>query len=60
MPDDFDPYYQWLGISPKYRPPTHYRLLGLETFESNPDVISTAADQRMAHVRSFQSGAARR
>jgi hypothetical protein len=56
MSDDFDPYYQWLGVSPKYQPPTHYRLLGLELFESNRDVISTAADQRMAHVRSFQSG----
>ncbi len=56
MPDDFDPYYQWLGISPKYQPATHYRLLGLEMFESNADVISTAADQRMAHVRSFQTG----
>jgi hypothetical protein len=56
MPEDFDPYYQWLGISPKYQPATHYRLLGLELFESNADVISTAADQRMAHVRSFQTG----
>ncbi len=56
MPDDFDPYYQWLGISPKYQPPTHYRLLGLELFETNPDVISSAADQRMAHVRSLQTG----
>jgi hypothetical protein len=56
MPDDFDPYYQWLGISPKYQPATHYRLLGLELFESHADVISTAADQRMAHVRSFQTG----
>ncbi len=56
MSDDFDPYYQWLGISPKHQPPNHYRLLGVELFESHPDVISSAADQRMAHVRSFQSG----
>ncbi len=56
MADQFDPYYQWLGISPKHQPPNHYRLLGLELFESNADVISTAADQRMAHVRSFQTG----
>ena len=56
MSEDFDPYYQWLGISPKYQPPNHYRLLGVEHFESNANVIATAADQRMAHVRSFQTG----
>ncbi len=56
MADEFDPYYQWLSIPPKYQPPNHYRLLGVELFESNPDVISSAADQRMAHVRSFQTG----
>ena len=56
MADDFDPYYQWLGIPPKHQPPHHYRLLGVELFEVNPDVISMAADQRMAHVRSFQTG----
>jgi hypothetical protein len=56
MADDFDPYYQWLGISPKHQPANHYRLLGLELFEANADVISTAADQRMAHIRSFQTG----
>lgn len=56
MADDFDPYYQWLGIPAKHQPPHHYRLLGVELFEVNPDVISMAADQRMAHVRSFQTG----
>ena len=53
---DFDPYYQWLAIPPKDQPPSHYRLLAVEPFESNVDVISNAADQRMAHVRSFQAG----
>ena len=53
---DFDPYYQWLAIPPRDRPPNHYRLLGVELFESNADVIATAADERMAHVRSFQTG----
>ena len=55
MPN-FDPYHKWLGISPKDQPPNHYRLLGIDLFESDPDVISAAADQRMVHVRSFQSG----
>jgi hypothetical protein len=54
--DQFDPYHKWLGIPPKDQPPNHYRLLGIQTFEDDPDTIANAADQRMAHVRSFQSG----
>ena len=53
---DFDPYYQWLAVPPKDQPPNHYRLLGVELFESNAEVLSHAADQRMAHIRSFQTG----
>ena len=56
MSESFDPYKKWLGISPKDQPPHHYRLLGLELFESDPDVITTAADGRMALVKKFQSG----
>jgi WD40 repeat protein len=52
----FDPYRKWLGIPPKEQPPNHYRLLGIDLFESDPDVISNAADRQMVHVRSFQSG----
>ncbi len=56
MPESFDPYHKWLAIPPEEQPPTLYRLLGTAMFESDPDVISHAADQRMAHVRSFQTG----
>jgi hypothetical protein len=56
MADSFDAYHKWLGISPKEQPPHHYRLLGIELFESDPDVIEGAADQRMSHVRTFQTG----
>ncbi len=52
----FDPYRKWLGIPPKSQPPNHYRLLGIGLFESDPDVVSNAADRQMAHVRTFQSG----
>jgi hypothetical protein len=55
MPD-FDHYHTWLGISPRDQPPHHYRLLGVDLLEGDADVIEHAADQRMAHVRSFQSG----
>ncbi len=54
--DDFDPYLKWLGIREAQRPVNHYRLLGLDLFESDADVISTAADRQMAHVRTYQSG----
>ena len=56
MPENFDPYYEWLGIPPKHQPPHHYRLLGLELFEQSANVIERAADRQMAHVRTFQSG----
>jgi len=54
--ESFDPYRKWLGIPPDEQPPNHYRLLGIGLFESDPDVISNAADRQMAHVRSFQTG----
>jgi len=56
MSEAFDPYHRWLGISPKDQPPNHYRLLGIDLFESNPDVIADAADRQMAHVRTHQTG----
>jgi hypothetical protein len=56
MSSKFDPYYKWLGIRPDEQPPDHYRLLGISKAECDPDVISSAADQRMAHVRTFQAG----
>jgi hypothetical protein len=54
--EEFDPYRKWLGIPPKDQPPNHYRLLSLEMFENDPDVISNAADRQMAHLRTFQTG----
>lgn len=56
MAETFDPYRKWLGIPTQDQPPHHYRLLGIELFESDPDVIDHAADRQMAHVRGFQSG----
>ena len=52
----FDPYHKWLGIPPSEQPANHYRLLGVCDFEDDADVIDSAADRQMAHVRSFQSG----
>ncbi|MGA2798292.1 MAG: hypothetical protein ABSE63_11980 [Thermoguttaceae bacterium] len=56
MAEKFDPYYKWLGIPPKDQPPNFYRLLGIELYEADAEVIAIAAEQRIGHVRSFQSG----
>ncbi len=53
---DFDFYHKWLGIPPKDQPPHHYRLLAIESFESDPEVIAAAADSCMEHVHAFQTG----
>jgi hypothetical protein len=56
MSAGFDPLYKWLGIPPDEQPPHCYRLLGLEIFESNLDVIEGATDRQMAYLRTFQTG----
>jgi hypothetical protein len=56
MAEKFDPYYKWLGIPPKDQPPNFYRLLGIELYEPDLEVIAIAAEQRIRHVQSFQSG----
>lgn len=56
MAEEFDPYHKWFGIPPKDQPPNHYRLLGVDPFESDSDVIASAANMRMSHIRNFQTG----
>ena len=56
MDEKFNPYIEWLGIPEHQLPPTHYRLLGVETYESNTTVISNAADRAMLFIRTFQTG----
>lgn len=56
MEESFDPYRKWLGIPRREQPPHHYRLLGINAFENDPDVIDAAADRQMAHIRTYQSG----
>ncbi|MDF1845089.1 MAG: DUF1080 domain-containing protein [Rubripirellula sp.] len=51
-----DPYHKWLGISPKDQPAHHYRLLGVDLFETDLDVIESAAARQISHVRSFSLG----
>jgi hypothetical protein len=56
MSEAFDPYHRWLGIAPKDQPPHHYRLLGIDLFEDDPEVIRDATERQMAHVRKYQLG----
>ena len=56
MSEAFDPYHRWLGIHSKDQPPHHYRLLGIDLFEGDPEVIRDATERQMAHVRKYQLG----
>lgn len=56
MAEAFNPYYKWLGIPPEELPPNHYRLLGVQLFEPDREVIATAADRQMAHVQTYKTG----
>ena len=54
--DKFDPYHKWFGIPPSQQPPSHYRLLGLELFEPDREVIDAAANQRIAYLQDIAAG----
>lgn len=55
MPD-FDPYHKWLGISPQHQPPNHYRLLSLDLYESDADVIEASVDRIVAYLQDVAAG----
>jgi hypothetical protein len=52
----FNAYHKWLGIASQDQPPNHYRLLGIDLYESDSDVIDGAADRQMSFIRQYQSG----
>ena len=56
MTTEFDPYYKWLGIPPKDQPPHHYRLLGIELFETDREVIDAAANRLMGYLKDLAVG----
>ena len=56
MAEKFDPYLELLGIAPTSQPMTLYRLLGIEAFESDADVIAKAADRRQRQLKKAESG----
>ena len=56
MSEPFDPYYRWLGIPLKEQPPHHYRLLGIELFESDRHVIDSVASRHMSYLQDITDG----
>jgi hypothetical protein len=57
MSQEFDPYLHWLGITKNEpRPLSFYRLLGVERFEAQADVIASNADKQIEHVRRYSKG----
>ncbi|MDB5337453.1 MAG: putative serine/threonine protein kinase [Planctomycetaceae bacterium] len=52
----FDPYHKWLGIPQRDQPANHYRLLGIDLFEDDAQVVEAAADRQMSFLRKYQLG----
>lgn len=55
MPDDFNPYREWLGCG-NDRAPNYYELLGVSSGESDQQQIAAAAERTRTKVRSFRPG----
>jgi hypothetical protein len=56
MAEPLNVYLKWLGIPLHQQPPNSYRLLGIELYEPDLDIIAHAADRQMAHIRTLSSG----
>lgn len=52
--DEFDPYYRWLGIAKKFRPPSYYQLLGVSVTESDRGLIESAMKRQQTHVLQYR------
>jgi hypothetical protein len=59
QPSGLDPY-DLLEIAPELRPPTHYQLLGIDDFETDLELIQTAAKQRGAYLHQIAAGPQRK
>ena len=56
MSASFNPYHKWLAIPPEDQPANHYRLLAIELWEDDAEVIANAAEQRISHLRILEMG----
>lgn len=53
---EFDPYHKWLGIPSSEQPPNHYRLLRINLFESDAEVIENAYVKEMQALKEQEHG----
>ncbi|MCL4202984.1 MAG: hypothetical protein KJ000_10825 [Pirellulaceae bacterium] len=56
MPENFNPYHQWLGLGQQTWNPDPYQLLGLTPGETDVARIASAADQAQNRLRSCSPG----
>ncbi|MCC9609218.1 hypothetical protein LOC68_06330 [Blastopirellula sp. JC732] len=56
MTDPNNPYFRWLGLS-VYGRPDYYALLGLRTFETDPQTIAAYGEQTFLRVQTQHGGA---
>jgi type IV pilus assembly protein PilM len=56
---EFNPYHRWLGIRGAQTPPNHYRLLSLELWEADEEMIRDAFSRQSNHVRQFRTSGQR-
>ena len=56
MSEMVEAYQKWLGIPPEDQPPDHYRLLGLELFETDRPTIDAAAKRLMGMLQKQLAG----
>ena len=56
MQENFNPYREWLGFGDGREPANHYDLLEITREESDPQVISRAADILTARIRRVRPG----
>ncbi|TWT29968.1 hypothetical protein [Blastopirellula retiformator] len=56
MTDPNNPYYRWLGLS-VYGRPDYYALLGLRTYETDPQAIAAGGEQAFLRVQTQHGGA---
>jgi len=54
----FDPYHKWFGIPRDEQPPDHYRLLRIQRFESDLDVIDNAYNTAMRELKTRENESA--
>jgi len=53
---NFDPYHKWLGIPPHEQPPNNYRLLRIEQFEGDPEVVEHAFNKETKGLEQHKQG----